>query len=919
MDKKLRGRKSIPVIIALVLAAMLILIIAVASGGKPQTRNPIGSPPIPAVIPETTKVLSQQSLDSLDNISADGAAYIFTQISTDLVDLKPGDVMVGSISNKTPNGFVRKVISTTQANSQIVVQTSDATLTDLIRDGTIEFSQKITPADVQAVNTPSGVAHMASPSRLNDEFVFKVSDLIVGDEDGDLSTDDDQVRLNGTYTFGPELNLRVDIQNNSYQDIYFAVGGTHKVEIDIECKSEYLKLSGETLISSIPLHSMVVMVGHVPVVLTPVIEVFAGVDGDISIGAQFVSPVVTMKAGFSYDGSKFDLIKELDFKSGYKEPQFNPSIKADYKGFFRVGPTIYFYGVPGPNISAKIFLQAEVEPLAVPPAKLYAGISTDAFLQFKIFDLKIPKKEFNILSYRIMISPQAHGQNPVIPIGQTQSTMVTSPTVDLVQEISYENQAAPTAMPAPSTGDVSSETVLVFDTSGSMENPDVSGMTKMQAAIKAGGVVLDLIYAENQIPGVLQNKVGAVMYSTDTQTISNLSTDISSVRSGINGMVPDSATGMAGGLDAAIEMLKGQSDNTTKIIVLMTDGKPNVMLGGSEFAEDQNVVKDEIIQLSKKAGNLGFCVYTIGLGDPGSFENGEPSLDEELLKEVAANSGCGEYYLAKDAMNLSNVYITLRHKSTGKILLDETDTISEGEKKEVGDVFIDQNQERMMLTLNWPGSKIGPVVLDPSGQEVDENYPGAYLSETDSNAVLIIQEPITGQWKLAALGIDVPEGITDFHMVVSSKQGQIPTPLPTIELVVPAPEDDGGGIVGIVLIILLIAIGGVFIFVSNTSRNRKKSGSSNIRHAVFILPNGMQAALTDGMIIGRSSSSGIYLDDSSVSRIHAQIRYSQGGWFIQDMQSKRGIYVNGRLVNATRLISGDQVKLGNSLITFREI
>jgi putative nucleotidyltransferase with HDIG domain len=44
---------------------------------------------------------------------------------------------------------------------------------------------------------------------------------------------------------------------------------------------------------------------------------------------------------------------------------------------------------------------------------------------------------------------------------------------------------------------------------------------------------------------------------------------------------------------------------------------------------------------------------------------------------------------------------------------------------------------------------------------------------------------------------------------------------------------------------------------------------------------------------GRLASLEIVLDDSSVSRRHAEVRFADGGWFVRDLESTNGTYVNG--------------------------
>ncbi len=70
--------------------------------------------------------------------------------------------------------------------------------------------------------------------------------------------------------------------------------------------------------------------------------------------------------------------------------------------------------------------------------------------------------------------------------------------------------------------------------------------------------------------------------------------------------------------------------------------------------------------------------------------------------------------------------------------------------------------------------------------------------------------------------------------------------------------------------------------------------------------------------LGRRSQE-VALTDRSVSRCHAEIRHENGYWIIEDAQSSNGTYVNGtRVYEPTRLKFGDQIRLGSSLMMFKD-
>jgi hypothetical protein len=72
-----------------------------------------------------------------------------------------------------------------------------------------------------------------------------------------------------------------------------------------------------------------------------------------------------------------------------------------------------------------------------------------------------------------------------------------------------------------------------------------------------------------------------------------------------------------------------------------------------------------------------------------------------------------------------------------------------------------------------------------------------------------------------------------------------------------------------------------------------------------------------GGTIGRSRQCDIVLDDTGVSRRHADIRPSPEGWTVEDLGSTNGVLVNGRPSSGAQLLhSGDRVELGSTEIVF---
>ena len=68
--------------------------------------------------------------------------------------------------------------------------------------------------------------------------------------------------------------------------------------------------------------------------------------------------------------------------------------------------------------------------------------------------------------------------------------------------------------------------------------------------------------------------------------------------------------------------------------------------------------------------------------------------------------------------------------------------------------------------------------------------------------------------------------------------------------------------------------------------------------------------------IGRDASNKIRLRDAEVSRRHAEIRRGVDGRTLVDLESSNGVYVNGRRIKTRRLLNGDQIQIGKTILLF---
>lgn len=77
---------------------------------------------------------------------------------------------------------------------------------------------------------------------------------------------------------------------------------------------------------------------------------------------------------------------------------------------------------------------------------------------------------------------------------------------------------------------------------------------------------------------------------------------------------------------------------------------------------------------------------------------------------------------------------------------------------------------------------------------------------------------------------------------------------------------------------------------------------------------GQRLELEGELVIGREGVA-VTIEDSELSRRHAVVRPVSGGFEVEDLGSLNGTFVNGRRIDGpTRLVGGDSIKLGQSVL-----
>lgn len=210
--------------------------------------------------------------------------------------------------------------------------------------------------------------------------------------------------------------------------------------------------------------------------------------------------------------------------------------------------------------------------------------------------------------------------------------------------------------------------VLSIDVSGSMLALDLKP-DRLEASKNV---------AKEFIEGRPTDRIGLVVFAGESFTQCPITTDhnvlINLFKDVKSGLVED-GTAIGMGLATAISRLK-ESEAKSKIVILMTDGVNN-----AGYIDPLTAVK------LAKAEDIR--VYTVGIGSRGtapypykdffgrtSYQNVEVQIDEELLKQIARETG-GAYFRATNNDKLKAIYDEIDKLEKSKINVASFESKSE--------------------------------------------------------------------------------------------------------------------------------------------------------------------------------------------------------------------------------------------------
>lgn len=382
---KKRHRAQLPTLL-LPAGLALIVLLAACSRAPPPVQAPLET-----VIPETTRVADSSTLAVLSGFDLATGELRFDASTPMLEALRPDDVIVGEPTAAAPHGFLRRIHSIQQQGDGLVLQTSQANLTEAIHQGEVDATGTFGPEDlleptvyfegvsVQALDQEAlTLQHRLDSSdwetfgeiqpaqRIGEGYSFRVGlDEVLLDVD----IEGVKVRIevtgeiffNAGYGAGLKIEPCFDLPPTCLTRFEVSAGleQTARIRIDGEAA---VALDIEKHVASVPFSPIVLFIGPVPVVLVPSVDIYVGANGEVRLSFTYgVTERFAALLGARWtDERGWEDIREFGLSlDGYDTFDINASFKASV--YVRPEAKILLYGLVGPSVSATAGMELDAE------------------------------------------------------------------------------------------------------------------------------------------------------------------------------------------------------------------------------------------------------------------------------------------------------------------------------------------------------------------------------------------------------------------------------------------------------------------------------------------------------------------------------------------------------------------------------
>jgi len=195
---------------------------------------------------------------------------VFSLANAELEKLSSRNIIVAGASGITPYGLLRKITGVLNEETSFTLETADATLTDIIKEGVINFKVKLLEKDFSVRSKMDGVL-VTGPGKAFDGLAVTLDDFELFRDGTRLAA------VNGAIGISPEFDITIRINSSSITEIKVSTTLNKVDEITVSSNGAFS--GGQRLVAAEFVHSPITIDS---LVFTPEVRIVCGFSGIVS-------------------------------------------------------------------------------------------------------------------------------------------------------------------------------------------------------------------------------------------------------------------------------------------------------------------------------------------------------------------------------------------------------------------------------------------------------------------------------------------------------------------------------------------------------------------------------------------------------------------------------------------------------------
>ncbi|APF19655.1 Laminin G sub domain 2 [Caldithrix abyssi DSM 13497] len=358
--------------IALILSAYLLLASCSKNPGEPADSDVI-------VLNNDVTILEESEQNLIEYVSSERDTIKFNYSSSLLKRFKKEHFIIG----QWQAGFAVKITEINLENGQIVLITRPASLTEIFEKCKVDTTLHLSPQQVQKIETLRKGLQVEQP--YDDLFQVEINDVTLYDLDGDEYTTHDQLKASGHYSFGIDLDFKLNIDNFQLTYLLFKSTITQTGQLDLYQNVSLLDYENRVDLVKYYLSPITVTVGPVPVVIQPVVRFVVGAEAKFDV--QVTSTLIRQESftsGLEFKNGVWQQISKADNRFDFEPPSLSAS--GLLKGYAGPQVDLMLYGLLGPYMLVDPYLELEADIRQTPWWALNAGLEVGVGVHLELFD-----------------------------------------------------------------------------------------------------------------------------------------------------------------------------------------------------------------------------------------------------------------------------------------------------------------------------------------------------------------------------------------------------------------------------------------------------------------------------------------------------------------------------------------------------